>query len=174
MITPAEHEAQCFEKCGELKRRIQKVPADGHCLFHALARAVPGVKNFQELWNLSADELAKDEEIMAFLRVPDTQKVMKNGKVLTKDGKDLMVDSRGEDTGNPKRYCAEVRGNKFGGDFELFVLSKALNTRIEVYEMLGLRQCYPNNSSYAKLDWPIVRLSFHRYLFNAAHYQLLV
>ena len=99
---------------------------------------------------------------------------MKNGKVLTKDGKDLMVDSRGEDTGNPKRYCAEVRGNKFGGDFELFVLSKALKTRIEVYEMLGLRQCYPNNSSYAKLDWPIVRLSFHRYLFNAAHYQLLV
>ena len=174
--TPAEHEAQCFEKlCLGLKRRIEKVPADGHCLFHALARAVPGFKSFQELRNLAADELEKDEEIMAFLQIPDTQKQLKNGKpVFSKDGKELLLDSRGEDSGNAKRYLREVRGEKFGGDFELFVLSKALKTKIEVYEMLGLRCCYPSESSYGKLDWPIVKLSYHKHLFNAAHYQLLV
>ena len=153
-----EVEAENFKSlCATLKKRIVKVKGDGHCLFHALAAAVSGHGDFQALRNLAADALESDTTFLSDFLASDPGESHK-----------------GDETTNLRKYCRGVRRKKFGGELELRILSQVLKVRIQVYESLGLRTVYPDDSSYGKLKWPVVGLTYHKYLCAAPHYQRLV
>ena len=153
-----EVEAKNFKSlCATLKKRIVKVKGDGHCLFHALAAAVSGHGDFQALRNLAADALESDTTFLSDFLASDPGESHK-----------------GDETTNLRKYCRGVRRKKFGGELELRILSQVLKVRIQVYESLGLRTVYPDDSSYGKLTWPVVGLTYHKYLCAAPHYQRLV
>ena len=84
------------------------------------------------------------------------------------------VKNSSDETTNLRKYCRGVRRKKFGGELELRILSQVLKVRIQVYESLGLRTVYPDDESYGKLKWPVVGLTYHKYLCAAPHYQRLV
>ena len=153
-----EVEAENFKSlCATLKKRIVKVKGDGHCLFHALAAAVSGHGDFQALRNLAADALESDTTFLSDFLASDPGESHK-----------------GDETTNLRKYCRGVRRKKFGGELELRILSQVLKVRIQVYESLGLRTVYPDDASYGKLTWPVVGLTYHKYLCAAPHYQRLV
>ena len=54
--------------CATEHVKIVAVPADGHCLFHALATAVPAPgRNYQTLRNMAAEALLRDTDAVVAL-----------------------------------------------------------------------------------------------------------
>ena len=77
----------------------------------------------------------------------------------------------GDETSHLPTYCTGVRANKYGVDLELRALSNALHVTIYVYECTGRRSAafVPEG----KMNFPVVTLSFHKYLWKAPHYQII-
>ena len=77
------------------------------------------------------------------------------------------------DAENYDLYCAQVLTHKYGGNMEVRALSNALRVPIQVVEADGLleqRRFVPEGGTSA----PVVVLSFHRHLYNAPHFNLMV
>ena len=140
--------------CALMKAHIKNVPPDGNCLFHALAMTCVGTGDFRTLRNVAADEI---QENPAFYQ--------------TYMADDPNERHAGDETSHLPTYCTGVRANKYGGELELRALSNALHVTIHVYECTGRRSgaFVPDG----KMNFPVVTLSFHKYLWKAPHYQII-
>ena len=137
-----------------MKAHIEEVPADGNCLFHALAMTCHGNNDFRALRNVAADEIQANPSFYQTYLADDP-----------------LERTAGDETTHLPTYCAGVRANKYGGDLELLALSNALHVTIHVHDCTGRRAA--TFVPEGKMNFPMVTLSLHKYLCKAPHYQII-
>ena len=140
--------------CTTMRMNITAVPADGHCLFHALVMAGhAGEDNYRGLRNNVATELLRDQALYRqYLGEVDMD--------------------RERTAFNMDLYCQEVRGEKYGGWTEVRALSNMLRVRIKVVQSTGFVESF-DPQGVDPATTPLVWLSYHHHLFDAPHFQLM-
>lgn len=149
----AERESQRMDR--QLKAQgmqIKDIPSDGNCLFRAIKDQMDfnEVKGFQELDHTSLRSLCAD----TLDRYRDEYAVF-----MPEDEPDFDA------------YLRKIRDHLWGGDMEINALSRALRSRIFVYQ--GEGEPVLKFGEDIKNPEGELRITFHKYLYACAHYNSL-
>jgi len=155
--SPKFMESEAIQSQLEPKQlRIHPIPADGHCLYSAVAHQIETNQfdsnvppTVEGLRNATADHLmVHKQDFMPFIE--------------TVNGNDVLYEA----------YCEQLRNEAvWGGQVELRALAEILGANIEVYaaNMPIVKMGSTENSS------PVLRVSFHREYFGLGeHYNSVV
>lgn len=135
----------------EVGLKIVDIPADGNCLYRAVAHQLAFLGAAQQpdheaLRGLCADHMqAHADDYLPFLE-------------------EEFASPEGFD-----KYLAQVRGTEWGGQHEIRAMSELLGHPIKVYQGKGDPIIDIGDSRKSPLS-----VSFHKYLYSNAHYNALV
>jgi hypothetical protein len=140
---------------------VVRTPGDGSCLFHAVEAAAAAVTDDPE-----AKRPAEALRAVAADAVDANADVEFNGASLRQ-----WIEWETDLT--PEQYAARMKVGKWGGQIELCLLARGLDTPIEVYNQLPARGTYELQHTFppattARGKQPI------RLLYNGAHYDALI
>lgn len=136
--------------------RIHSVPADGHCLYSAVAHQM-ATRNIQSTLSASVEGL----------RAATADYLLAN-----KDAYLPFIETIDGDEELFRKYCEELRNEAvWGGQVELKALAELLGTEIEVYAA-GMPIVKMGTASGSA---PVLHVSFHRQYFGLGeHYNSVV